>query len=99
MAARTRHGTAGMGLLTPAACATQDVPAPDAGSAVPPPWVETDVAPATLDLSAYWRLLDDPLLTEFVEASIANNLELAQAAARLDQARAQLRGARAAYVP
>src|SRR5690606_5827722 len=99
MAAWTRHGIAGMALLTTAACATQNVSPPDAGIAVPPTWVETDVAPATLDLSAYWRLLDDPLLTEFVEASIANNLDLAQAAARLDQARAQLRGARAAYAP
>ena len=26
-------------------------------------------APATLDLAAYWRMLDDPLLTEFVEAA------------------------------
>jgi NodT family efflux transporter outer membrane factor (OMF) lipoprotein len=44
-------------------------------------------------------LLDDPLLTEFVEAAIANNLDLAQSAARLGQARAQLRGARAGFLP
>ena len=99
MAAWTRHGIAGIALLTTAACATPNAATPDAGIPVPPTWVETDVAPASLELSAYWRLLDDPLLTEFVEASVVRNLDLAQAAARLDQARAQLRGARASYFP
>src|SRR5690606_9469061 len=40
-----------------------------------------------------------PLLADFVEAAIANNLDLAQSAARLDQARAQLNSARAGYFP
>src|SRR5690606_14563809 len=46
-----------------------------------------------------WHMLGDPLLAEFVEAAIVNNLDLAQSAARLEQARAQLRGARAGYLP
>jgi len=85
--------------LTTAACATPNLAAPEAGIAVPEAWVETHVAPASLDLTEYWQLLDDPLLTQFVEAAIANNLDLAQSAARLDQARAQLRGARAGFLP
>jgi outer membrane protein TolC len=54
-------------------------------------------ATASLDLATYWRQLDDPLLTEFVERRRRHNLDLAQSAARLEQARAQLRGARAGW--
>lgn len=85
-------------LLGLAACATPAVP-PQAGLAVPAEWAETDVAPADLELAQYWTMLGDPLLTEFAEAAIANNLDLVQSAARLDQARAQLRAARAGYFP
>ena len=99
MAAWTRHGIAAIALLTTAACTTPQIATPAAGIPVPETWVESDVPPANLDLGSYWQLLDDPLLTEFVERSITNNLDLAQSAARLDQARAQLRGARAGYFP
>jgi NodT family efflux transporter outer membrane factor (OMF) lipoprotein len=85
--------------LGAAACTTPDLAAPDAGIAVPEAWAESRAAPAALDLTAYWQLLNDPLLTQFVEAAAANNLDLAQSAARLDQARAQLRGARAGFLP
>lgn len=67
--------------------------------AIPADWAVSDPAPVTLDLARYWQLLDDPLLTEFVETAIANNLDLAQSAARLEQARAQMRGARAGFLP
>ena len=66
---------------------------------MPATWVETEQAPLALDVAQYWLLLDDPLLTEFVEAALANNLDLAQSSARLAQARAQLAGARAGYMP
>lgn len=105
MAVRAR-ASAGRGIallltltMATGACTTPQLAASDAGIAVPDTWAETNAAPATLDLTAYWQLLDDPLLTEFVEAAIANNLDLAQSAARLDQARAQLRGARAGFLP
>ena len=94
----TRRAIVALALAT-TACATPNLATPEAGIAVPEAWVETEVAPATLDLAAYWRLLDDPLLSEFVEAAIANNLDLAQGAARLGQARAQLKGARAGFWP
>jgi NodT family efflux transporter outer membrane factor (OMF) lipoprotein len=80
-------------------CTTPQLALPDAGIAVPADWQQSDAARATLDLATYWRLLDDPLLTEFVEAAVVNNLDLAQSAARLEQARAQLRGARAGWAP
>jgi NodT family efflux transporter outer membrane factor (OMF) lipoprotein len=94
----TRYGTVALTLAL-AACATPRIAAPEAGIPVPASWAETRAAPASLDLVAYWTLLEDPLLTEFVEAAIANNLDLAQSAARLGQARAQLRGARAGFLP
>lgn len=99
MVAWTRHGMAAIALLTVTACNTSQTGVPDAGIPLPETWVESDVAPVALDLTTYWQLLDDPLLTQFVEAAIANNLDLAQSAARLDQARAQLNSARAAYFP
>jgi NodT family efflux transporter outer membrane factor (OMF) lipoprotein len=82
-----------------AGCTTPQFAQPDAQLAIPVGWQETEVAPASLDLATYWRLLDDPLLTEFVEAAAARNLDLAQSAARLEQARAQLKGARAQWAP
>jgi NodT family efflux transporter outer membrane factor (OMF) lipoprotein len=88
-----------LGSVALAGCTTPQFAQPDAGVALPQGWQETQVAPATLDLATYWRQLDDPLLTEFVEAAIAHNLDLAQSAARLEQARAQLRGARAGWAP
>jgi NodT family efflux transporter outer membrane factor (OMF) lipoprotein len=85
--------------LACSACATTPAVPVNAGMTVPTDWAESDPAAADLDLSTYWRQLNDPLLTEFVEQAVAQNLDLAQSAARVDQARAQLRGARAGYFP
>jgi NodT family efflux transporter outer membrane factor (OMF) lipoprotein len=86
-------------LLAVAGCVRPDAAPPAAGIPVPERWTETETAPLTSDVSAYWRQLDDPLLTQFVEQAIANNLDLAQSAARVEQARAQLASARAAFFP
>jgi NodT family efflux transporter outer membrane factor (OMF) lipoprotein len=86
-------------LLGLSACVTPVAVPSQAGMAVPAEWAESEVPPVDLDLAQYWIMLGDPLLTEFVEAAITNNLDLAQSAARLDQARAQLRSARAGYFP
>lgn len=93
-----RFGVLPMALLA-AACARTDIAPPETSFAIPQDWVESDPAPISIDITEYWLLLDDPLLTELVEAAIANNLDLAQSAARLDQSRAQLVQARAAYLP
>ncbi|MBT2133045.1 efflux transporter outer membrane subunit [Croceibacterium sp. LX-88] len=91
--------TVAMSSLALASCARPDIASPEAGISVPQNWVETEHGQASLDLSQYWQLLDDPLLTQFVEAAVANNLDLAQSAARLEQARAQLAGSRSSYFP
>ncbi len=51
------------------------------------------------DLRAWWRSFDDPMLTELVEQALRDNLDIAQAVARMDQARAGLRTANAALLP
>jgi NodT family efflux transporter outer membrane factor (OMF) lipoprotein len=86
-------------LLGLSACATTPVVPPDAGMIVPADWAESEVPALDLELAQYWTMLGDPLLTSFVESAIAENLDLAQSAARLDQARAQLRSARAGFLP
>jgi NodT family efflux transporter outer membrane factor (OMF) lipoprotein len=98
MVAWKKHGVMALAMAT-AACTTPRLATPAAGVAVPDAWAETAAAPAALDLTEYWQLLDDPLLSQFVEAALAENLDLAQSAARLEQARAQLRGARAGFLP
>lgn len=85
--------------LTAGGCAQPQLAAPQTALPVPADWAESAPAPISVDIAEYWRLLNDPLLTELVEHSIAENRNLAQSAARLDQARSQLRQARAGYLP
>ncbi|MGZ5825389.1 MAG: efflux transporter outer membrane subunit [Croceibacterium sp.] len=86
-------------LLAAAGCARPDLAPADSGIPVPQRWAETDTAPLSSDVGEYWKQLDDPLLTQFVEQALKNNLDLAQSAARLAQARAQLASARASFFP
>ncbi|MBI1907282.1 MAG: efflux transporter outer membrane subunit [Rhodocyclales bacterium] len=51
------------------------------------------------DLTVWWAAFDDALLTRFVSLAVEQNLDIAQAAARLAQARASLRYADAALLP
>jgi NodT family efflux transporter outer membrane factor (OMF) lipoprotein len=97
---RARHVRLALPLvLGLAACATPSSVPPRAAMPVPDAWAVSETPPADLELAQYWTMLGDPLLTEFVEQAVAENLDLAQSAARLGQARAQLRGARAGYFP
>ena len=68
---------------------------------VPASWTEgeTGTSLTQVELTRYWSQLGDPLLTEFVEQAIAENRDLAIGIARLDQARAGLRLARAGFLP
>lgn len=50
-------------------------------------------------LATWWQGFDDPLLTRFVSMALEQNLDLAQAAARVAQARAGLGAANAALFP
>ncbi len=61
--------------------------APELG--VPDSWSVT-AAPTAEDLTRWWQRFDDPVLGQLVEQAAAANLDLAQAVARLRQAREAL---------
>jgi NodT family efflux transporter outer membrane factor (OMF) lipoprotein len=60
-----------------------------------------DGRPATqsVELAIWWQGYQDPLMTRFIERALTQNLSLAQAQARLAQAKAAYRGAWAALLP
>lgn len=51
------------------------------------------------NLQAWWTAFDDPMLARFVALALEQNLDIAQAAARVAQSRASLRQADAALLP
>ncbi|HSV19224.1 MAG TPA: efflux transporter outer membrane subunit [Casimicrobiaceae bacterium] len=61
-----------------------DAAAGTAASAIAPEW---------------WRVYGDTLLDDLERATLADNADLAQAVARIDEARAVLRAANAAFIP
>jgi NodT family efflux transporter outer membrane factor (OMF) lipoprotein len=61
--------------------------------------VERREVQSKVDLQRWWASFDDPALTRFVSLALEQNLELAQAAARVAQSRAALRVAGAALLP
>lgn len=52
-----------------------------------------------LDLAAWWKTFDDPVLASLVDRAALANLDLAQAQARVVQARAALKAAGAGFWP
>lgn len=86
-------------LAASTACTSSVQTAPASTLAIPADWSQADTAPSSIDLSRYWEWLGDPALVRLVDKALANNRDLAQAAARLDQSRAQFRQARAGYLP
>jgi NodT family efflux transporter outer membrane factor (OMF) lipoprotein len=65
---------------------------------VPDSWSVT-AAPAPEDLTRWWRKFDDPVLGQLVEQAAAANLDVAQAIARLRQAREALVVSRSGLFP
>lgn len=61
--------------------------------------VEQRSAAMPASLVAWWEGFDDPALSEFVAKALEQNLDLAQASARVAQARAGLGAANAALLP
>ncbi|KQW00645.1 efflux transporter outer membrane subunit [Rhizobacter sp. Root1221] len=102
-------------MLPKSALATLLVASLSAGCAVGPDYIRTDVpmpqrylgqpavdqrpATAHADLDTWWTGFEDPQLTRFVTLALAQNLDLAQASARVSQARAGLGAANAALMP
>jgi len=56
-------------------------------------------APRHADLDTWWTGFEDPLLTRFISLALEQNLDIAQATARIAQSRASLRLADAALLP
>src|SRR5205085_10374565 len=64
-----------------------------------PEWAEAPVAGTSVPVQPeWWRLYGDALLDDLVGATLAGNADLAQAVARIDEARAVLRQANAAFI-
>ena len=64
-----------------------------------PAATESRQAKSGADLATWWTGFDDPQLTRFVTLALEQNLDLAQASARVMQARAGLGAANAALLP
>ncbi|QZP07484.1 efflux transporter outer membrane subunit [Caenibius sp. WL] len=81
------------------ACAGPHVETARFDPIAPPAQWRVDAGPtAPLD-QAWWQSFGDPLLTGLVERALANNLDIAVAASRVRDARAQERAAHAALLP
>ncbi len=74
-----------------AAVAARVTPSPDMAA--------SPVAPVPSVAGAWWSGFDDPLLTRLVGEALAQNLDIAQAMARVTQSRAGLGAANAALLP
>lgn len=84
--------------LTACAAGPEYRPRSTAELGVPDSW-SVSAAPRRNDLTTWWRSFDDPPLTQLVEQASAANLDLAQALARLRQAREALVVSRAGLFP
>src|SRR3546814_11654513 len=86
-------------LVTLAGCVPPRPPSPQAATITPSPVWRTDLTgTAQIDI-AWWRQFGDPALSAPVEAAIANNPDIAIAAARVREARTQEALARAQLFP
>lgn len=81
-------------------CAPTTRPVPLSAAAVPPAaWrdsLPTETAKVDQD---WWRLLDDPAIPQLVERALTNNTDVLAAIARVEEAEALTRQARAARLP
>ena len=64
-----------------------------------PSLVEQESAAQVANLAVWWESFNDPLLSQLVSRALAQNLDLAQASARMSQSRAGLGAATAALLP
>ncbi len=86
-------------LVAVTGCTAPDTPSPQAAAVIAPDAWHGDLAGvAPLD-AAWWRGFGDPVLARLVEAALANNVDIAIAAARVREARAQEALSRAALLP
>jgi outer membrane protein TolC len=72
---------------------------PNAATIIPPVRWRTEVGPAAPVEADWWRAFDDPALTGLVTRALTNNTDLAVAAGRVEEARAEFHLARAQQLP
>lgn len=83
-----------------AACSVPPhTPPPQSASVSPPAGWRTQLGPTAPVDTQWWQAFGDPVLTRLVETALANNTDLAIAVARVREARAQERLARAQLYP
>jgi NodT family efflux transporter outer membrane factor (OMF) lipoprotein len=83
-----------------AACAGPRPEIPPSAAVVPPETWRADVAARSGDVSKiWWKGFGDPVLVKIVETALANNPDIAIAAERVAEARAQFHFARAQQLP
>lgn len=88
-----------LGALALSACVGQRPPAPTAAAIAPPAAWRTAVGPGVPVERDWWNGFRDPVLTRLVDRALANNADIAVAAARVDEARALGRLARSQQTP
>lgn len=94
-----KRSAAAAALLLVSACAAPNYPAPPEAIVTPPPAWRTQAGPAAPIDQAWWQRFGDPVLTRLVETALAHNPDIAIAAARVREARAQESLARAQLFP
>ena len=94
-----RNGLILTAILSVTACAPTPPPRPE--GAIPPRHWDAEVRPTsrTMTRADWWKALGDPVLNRLVAEAQRTNADVALAAARVLQARAQLAGAEAALRP
>jgi multidrug efflux system outer membrane protein len=86
-------------LVALAGCAGVRPPPPVEAAVIPPAaWRNSPGGDQPID-AEWWRRFGDPVLPQLVQAALAHNSDVAVAAARVDEARAQARLARAGLAP
>ncbi|MHA0330211.1 efflux transporter outer membrane subunit [Sphingomonas melonis] len=82
-----------------AACIGPRPQAPVAAAVAPPPAWRTTLGQGQPIQAGWWNAFGDPVLTDLVARALANNVDLALAASRIDEARAAARLAAAQRTP
>ena len=85
--------------LALAGCAGSRAESPPAASVAPPATWRTQLGTGQPIRPDWWAGFGDPQLTALVERALAGNVDIAIAAGRVEEARAQLRFARAQFSP
>ena len=99
-----RRAGAALATLLLMSCAGEAPPVPPQAAVAPPAtWRTSTSSTAPVSTASieqhWWQRFGDPVLTRLVEAAISNNSDIAIAAARVREARAQERLARAQLLP